>query len=65
MKKLLLSSLIIVNCIFASYGQMEKNDTIKSNQFLYCEIVGESNLLQTKVRAKAWVMYVISACSPA
>ena len=50
MKKLLLSSLIIVNCIFASYGQMEKNDTIKSNQFLYCEIVGESNLLQTKVR---------------
>ena len=49
MKKLLLSSLIIVNCIFASYGQMEKNDTIKSNQFLYCEIVGESNLLQTKV----------------
>ena len=50
MKKLLLSSLIIVNYIFASYGQMEKNDTIKSNQFLYCEIVGESNLLQTKVR---------------
>lgn len=49
MKKFVLSFLIVMSCIFASYSQESKNDSIKDKQYVYCEIVGTGKLFSTKV----------------